>query len=269
MYASRDRPLDPRISGLDLDLSPQPEVDTFDRRDPAGRTALEAAMARDALDAGSPLVDADWISRVRVPLGTVRPGSPFGVEFGGIPRQLMARLVSGGTGEEPGARLCPAPLVLQRFFETSTARQRSVRFDGEDQVLFGDGWHDPEREGEMWFRWTAGHGGELMVPLDRPEAIRLRATLMPALDWDQTGNEVSLVVNGNRLRPVPAMAGWQQYDWHVPAQVWNAGVNQVIVDVSRVHDPATAPASHDPRVLGAAVSEVMLELLADEATPGP
>jgi hypothetical protein len=160
----------------------------------------------------------------------------------------LSRLVRAGSGEGE-------PRLPGAFFADPLDVSAFLRVDRRDGAYFVRGWHAPERDGPIDFRWTSEAESELLVPLERPLPLRVIVELRPAVVDDRDPTRIALTVNGTAIDRYAARPGRHLYEWRVPESAWRAGANRVVLEVTRL----TRPAAGDQRLLGAAVTLVRLE----------
>ena len=133
----------------------------------------------------------------------------------------------------------------------------------EGNAWFGEGWHGPEGRGVGAFRWTAAPSASINVLAARQQSIRVRLTATTVVEPSDPRQGLAVSWNGRDI-PVGAMAGAERV-WTIPAPFVRRGLNTLVVHVASVVSPASVSASTDTRVLGAGVSQVLLEPL--DASP--
>jgi hypothetical protein len=124
-----------------------------------------------------------------------------------------------------------------------------------DAALLRDGWHDPEREAAITFRW-ASERAEVLIPLDHASTLRTELRLHAFAFPNAPPQTVTMIVNGHALAPVPVGPGWHSVDATADASAWHAGVNRVTLQFAWARSPGEARLGNDPRQLAAAVDFV-------------
>ena len=78
---------------------------------------------------------------------------------------------------------------------------------------------------------------------------------------------MELVVNGHRagIQSLPASAA--TVSWNVPPQFWRAGLNALVFEIKGAGRPSQAGASSDTRLLGVAVTSLVLTEVPDAKQP--
>ena len=172
--------------------------------------------------------------------------------FGGVPEVAVARR-SGA--DEGTARICSATLGYDGLFGDLARRAERIdwRRNGHDEFL-GDGWDGvyPER-----MRRITDTTAELLLPIWRRDVLHL-SVIAVRPEWiprDQLG-VIQLEIQGGMLESHSVLRGWTTYEWTIPIEAVELGVNQVYLSVSPV-EPAPEQAN---RRRGIRVREVDLSL---------
>jgi hypothetical protein len=118
---------------------------------------------------------------------------------------------------------------------------------------FANGWHDAERPGLRWFRWSE-KTSTLILPLETRRAARLLLRLRAA---HASGASIRVTVNG-RDSGTCALAGGQWTDCRIdiPESHLQAGVNRVTL----ASDTAVTPGPFDPRELAFVMQQSLIRL---------
>jgi hypothetical protein len=124
-----------------------------------------------------------------------------------------------------------------------------------DGALLRDGWHDPEREGTVTFRWTTGRA-EILIPLDHTASLRTEIRAHAFVFPNAPAQMLTLLVNGHAQAPVTIPPGWQSVDTIVDRSMWRTGVNRLTLQFAWEKSPADVGLGNDPRRLAAAVDFV-------------
>jgi hypothetical protein len=115
-----------------------------------------------------------------------------------------------------------------QFFVKRTREEISLGADGDS--LFGRGWSAPESAGtESTVRRTTEAEAEVIVPLERAGRIVVRVHARPSSPGDVGRSNLALKVNGRALDTRAMGAGWQDYEWDVPASRWSKGLNRLTI----------------------------------------
>jgi hypothetical protein len=129
-----------------------------------------------------------------------------------------------------------------------------------DEWLLGEGWHAPERDGPITFRWAASPA-LVRIPLDHAETLRVQVRIHAFAYPGAAPQTVSIVVND-----VPASAAacaalavpadWQTVECTVDKAAWRAGVNRVELRFAYAQRPVDVGVGSDTRPLAAAIDWV-------------
>ena len=230
MYVGRDAALAPRLTyrsegsrtTLEThDLDPRERVDALPTDRPAASVGLTMEGSRSAAPDHTMLV------------------------FGGVPQVAVARR-SGA--DEATARVCSATLGYDGLFGDPARRAERIDWqrNGHDEFL-GEGWDGifPER-----MRRIADTTAELLLPIWRRDVLHLSVTAARP-EWiprEQLG-VIQLEIQGGMLESRSVLRGWTTYEWTIPIEAVELGVNQVYLSVSPVSpDPEQANRRHGIRV---------------------
>jgi hypothetical protein len=149
-------------------------------------------------------------------------------------------------------------LSANRFLIDPLRPYARVDIGAGDAWLLGEGWHGPEREGAITYRWAASPA-EMLAPLDHAAAltvqIRLHAFNYP--EWP--GQTLTLAVNGRRYGPVAVDKDWQTLEFATSEDAWRSGVNRLSLEFASARSPADVGLGGDPRPLAAAVDYVRVQ----------
>ena len=143
-------------------------------------------------------------------------------------------------------------LSANRFLADPLLPYARIDIGGGDAWLVEDGWHDPEHEGNVSFRWTAQQAG-LLAPLDHAATLRVQFRLHAFNFPDAPPQAMKLFVNGREHGPQTVEGGWHTMEFLVEESVWRAGVNRIRLDFARANRPADVGLGGDPRMLAAAL----------------
>jgi hypothetical protein len=109
------------------------------------------------------------------------------------------------------------------------------------------GWHDPEKEGDVVFRWTSESRAEARFFAVRPESLVITLGLMPIEGPAREQLRVSM--NGQPL----LRDGAHTDAWQAPAETVRSGDNTLTLEA-----PVVAGPPGDQRRLGLKVSSILL-----------
>lgn len=257
IYAARERALSPRLTASAAVQEPVFIVDRLDRVEDGAE--LEAAIARDGIPL--PPRPEDTIYRLALRASGASSQLIFRIDFGGLPSWTVAA-VQGVDGAMASATICPFPLAERALFD-NPKRVETVRVG--DETFFGDGWHAPERVGTPdEFRWTAARDAEVMIPMPRESAVRLRFRARPGAP-PEASPTLAVRVNETQLMAQPMRSGESEYEWAIPAAALREGINQIFIQSSLLTVPRRVGESR--RRLGVAVQALTLELVSEPLRP--
>lgn len=200
---------------------------------------------------------------------TYRVGQP--VSFGDL-GAAQAAVLHRALGHAPSY---PANLVYAARNGVAPARYdrlRPLRFLGDparpygrvdvgtgDDVFLASGWHMPEEEGNVSFRWARREAG-MLIPLDHPAPLRVQVRGRRFEYEGSMPQHLTLVVNGTALPARPVAGSWEVMEMDAPAPLWRAGINRVELRFSRETRPADV-GGDDGRPLAAALDYVRVEII--------
>jgi hypothetical protein len=173
----------------------------------------------------------------------------------GNPFTYPASLVFAARNGVPPARY--DLLSANRFLSDPLRPYGRVDIGADDAWMLGDGWHGPEQEGPVSFRWAASPA-EVLIPLDHAAPLRVQVRLHAFAYPGSAPQSVGISVNNHAFAPVNVGAGWQTVEFATEASAWRAGVNRLRLDFAMVRSPAQAGLSGDGRPLAAAVDYIRL-----------
>lgn len=160
------------------------------------------------------------------------------------PATVTARLEPGG--EFSALRVCHAspPWLPERG---------SLGVGPSENRRFASGWHDAERPGLLWLRWSQ-KTSTLVLPLQTPSAARLRLRLRAA---HAGGATLRVAVNGQQSGTCALPGGqWTDCRIDIPERQLHAGVNRVTL----ASDTAVTPGPGDPRELAFVMQQSLIRL---------
>lgn len=177
------------------------------------------------------------------------------VHLGRRAPRVLARLDGMDTAAER-ARICAAPIgePLVRGDEES-----DVDVPLTAEAFFGTGWYGVEGRGADRFRWMSSDG-VVLVPSAARSAVRVALVAasgtVPA-GGTESGQTVTLHVNGVEMDAQATSGQMQRYEWDVPATAWLAGTNELWFHASRAVRPADT-GGEDTRNLALAVRAITI-----------
>lgn len=146
-----------------------------------------------------------------------------------------------------------------RFLADPSRPYGRVDLGTSDEWMLGDGWHGPEADGSLSFRWT-GQEAHLLLPLDHAAPLLVQVHLRPFDYGGAAPQQLTVVVNGQRHGPLALESGWHRVEVPTDATSWQAGVNRLELQFSRVDRPVDRGLGGDARWLSAAVDYVRVEV---------
>ena len=201
-------------------------VNTLDTSDANDAARLQELLTDDALDE-SVLRARRYVSRVEVDRdaeSTAGSATSLNLTVGVAHPAALARSIGSSTSAEA----CQGTLRLYDLFAGCIDCLESVPIDRAGEELFGAGWHDFDSDSAGGVRWAEDEDAHLLLPIGKMGAIRVSLRAEPP-EGDTAGRSLTLIVNGHELRALPLQAGASSYEWSVPAELWQVGVNDVIV----------------------------------------
>jgi hypothetical protein len=135
--------------------------------------------------------------------------------------------------------------------------------DGDDWLL-GNGWHAPEKDGAITYRWATA-SAVLRVPLDHASPLRLQVRLHAFAYPGAPQQTVTVSTNGHSCQPSLAGAapgavpiGWQTLECTLDRDAWRAGVNTLQLQFWYEQRPIDVGMGGDSRPLAAAIDWIRL-----------
>lgn len=133
--------------------------------------------------------------------------------------------------------------------------------DGDDWLL-GEGWHAPEREGPITFRWAATPA-VLRIPLDHAATLRLQVRLHAFAYPNAPQQSLTIDANHRACAPLPVPGDWQTLECTLDASAWRGGVNVVSLAFAYAQRPQDVGAGGDDRPLAAAIDWIRVTVPPD------
>jgi hypothetical protein len=105
-------------------------------------------------------------------------------------------------------------------------------------MALGEGWAGIEEIQGATANWALAQDAQVFLPSSDGVAYRLTMTALP-FEYPGSGEQgVTLQVNGHQLERVAMSSGWGRYSWDVPAELVQAGLNDVRFGFDRLDAPA-------------------------------
>ncbi len=142
-------------------------------------------------------------------------------------------------------------LWADRFLSDPLRPYARIDIGGGDAWLVERGWHAPEREGAITYRW-ASQPAEFLIPLDHAETLRVQFRTHAFNFPNAPPQSMTLIVNDHAHGPVPIEADWHTVEFLVDSSVWRSGVNHARIEFGRANRPADLGLGGDSRLLTAA-----------------
>jgi len=209
--------------------------------------ALIGAAQAGAVRIGETLsFDRAWASQARVAHGWF--GNPFT-----YPASLVFALRNGVS---PGDYDL---LSTNRFLADPLRPYTRVDIGNDDDWLIGEGWHAPEKEGAIGYRW-ASSPATLRIPLDHAAPLRLQVRIHAFAYPGAPPQSLELRANGNPCSILPVTPDWQTVECTLDRTAWRAGVNDLELRFGYLQRPMDVGMGGDPRPLAAAIDWLRISL---------
>ena len=148
-------------------------------------------------------------------------------------------------------------LSTNRFLSDPLQPNARVDIGGDDEWLVEEGWHAPERDGAVSFRW-AQSTAVLRVPLDHRDALHVEVRLHAFAYPGAPPQTLTLSARGHPCGPLPIGPAWQTVECVVDATAWRSGVNHLSLTFAWARRPADVGLGGDARPLAAAIDYVRI-----------
>jgi hypothetical protein len=208
-----------------------------------GNLALIGAAQDGAVRIGETLsFDRVWAAQARVAHGWF--GNPFT-----YPASLVFALRNGVSPGEYDL------LSTNRFLADPLQPYGRVDVGKDDEWLIGEGWHAPEMDGPISYRWAASPA-TLRIPLDHAAPLRMQVRLHAFAYPGAPPQTLAIVANGRACSIVPVTPEWQTIECTLDRTAWRSGVNEVELRFAYAQRPLDVGAGGDVRPLAAAIDWV-------------
>ena len=206
--------------------------------------ALMGAAQGGAVRIGETLsFDRAWASQARVAHGWF--GNPFT-----YPASLVFALRNGVSPGEYDL------LSTNRFLADPLQPYGRVDIGGkDDEWLIGEGWHAPEMDGPIEYRWAASPA-TLRIPLDHAAPLRVQVRLHSFAYPGAPPQTLTIHANGHACPALPVTPDWQTIECTLDRASWRAGVNELELRFAYAQRPLDVGAGGDVRPLAAAIDWV-------------
>ncbi len=121
-----------------------------------------------------------------------------------------------------------------------------------DDWLIGDGWHAPEKDGAVTYRWAASPA-TLRIPLDHASTLRVQVRLHAFAYPGGPPQSLVIAANGHDCSPIAVTPDWQTVECTLGLSAWRSGVNELSLRFAYAARPVDVGAGGDGRPLAAAV----------------
>jgi hypothetical protein len=146
-------------------------------------------------------------------------------------------------------------LRTNRFLADPLRPYGRIDIGSDDGWLLEDGWHGPEHEGSVTFRWAASPA-QVIVPLDRSAALTVQVRMHSFAFPSAPPQTLTIAVNGHSFGPVAVHETWDTLEFATDADAWRGGVNRLRLEFAWARSPADVGLSGDARPLSAAVDYI-------------
>jgi hypothetical protein len=182
------------------------------------------------------------VTRVEIAVNDEGQFSTFRLSLGGIPTAGLGRAIVDRP-DTTRADACGIP--LERLDPGAENQRTSLYLGAGGDAYFGSGWGRVTRTPFGFERGITAPQATVFVPLQEPGMLVLNIRMA----GDREAGDVEAVVNGHALGWRTFPRAWTDVDWQAPADVWLAGVNEVVLRVRSVRaaggadevTPQTAP----------------------------
>ncbi len=154
-------------------------------------------------------------------------------------------------------------LSANRFLSDPKRQYGIIDIGGADTWALGAGWHAPERDGPVTFRW-ADRAAHVLVPLDRAAHLRVQIRSRGLGFPGSPAQTLTVVVNGHPQPGIPVNTGWETGELLVDRTHWRAGVNRLELQFAWAARPIDVGLGGDGRSLAAQIDYLRVQV---EAVP--
>lgn len=148
-------------------------------------------------------------------------------------------------------------LSTNRFLSDPLQPYARVDIGTDDEWLIEEGWHAPEHEGAVSFRWVQP-AAVLRIPLDHADPLRIEIRLHAFAYPGAPPQTVTVSANGHACGPLPIGSSWQTIECRLDAAAWRSGLNHLSFTFAWARRPAEVGLGGDPRPLAAAIDYVRI-----------
>ena len=220
-------------------------VDRFRVAVSADRLRLEEQLQRDDVPDAARLLAQPVVQRVVV---RVNDDGEFSQTMLGLAMPAPAVSLARVTVDLDNARRATVCGWAGRTWFASGSTE-DVPMGTSGEMYFGRGWGPPASDAGGDLRWLSDTSADLVAPLERPAALRVRVRARPS-DGPAV-RAIGLSVNGQPLQTFPIASEWTVYEWDVEAGLVASSLNQIRLDIigpSGVREPVR------PAAFGASIA---------------
>jgi hypothetical protein len=150
-------------------------------------------------------------------------------------------------------------LGTNRFLADPLQPYGRVDIGVDDEWAVGDGWHAPEREGDITFRW-ASTPALLRISLDRAAPLRVEVRLHAFGYPGALPQTLTISANGHACDPIAISAEWQTAACALDRSAWRSGINQLALAFAWTRRPSDVSGGGDRRALAAAIDWIRVSV---------
>lgn len=155
-------------------------------------------------------------------------------------------------------------LSTSRFLADPLRPYGGVDIGGEgDDWLLVDGWHAPERDGAITFRWAAAPA-TLRIPLDHASALRVQVRLHAFAYPNAPQQTLTIATPRGTCSAGAVSPGWQTAECLLDRSAWRSGVNELTLQFAYAQRPVDVGLGGDPRPLAAAIDWIRVSRPQDD-----
>jgi hypothetical protein len=189
----------------------------------AGAGALRDRLRSDGVERADVLLNASSVTRVEVTVLDEGQYNTFRLNLGGIPAAGLGRAIA----DHPAMmRADVCGIGLDRLVPDAENNRTSLYLGPGADAYFGAGWDDATSTPFGFERRTSAPRATVFVPLLEPRTLVLNLRMAS----DREAGDVEAVVNGHALGwRAFHLFSWTDLYWQAPADVWIAGVNEVVL----------------------------------------
>jgi hypothetical protein len=203
--------------------TPAITVEYFDMRK-AGANGLRDRLRSDGVEHPDLLMNAPSVTRVEVAVNDEGQFSSFRLSLGGMPTAGLGRAIV----DHPAAmRADVCGIGLDRLVVGAENNRTRLYLGPGADAYFGTGWRDATRTPFGFERKISAPRATVFVPLQEPRVLVLNLRMA----GDREAGDVEAVVNGHALGWRTFQRVWTDLYWQAPADVWIAGVNEVVLRI--------------------------------------